>query len=58
MFGAGEREIRKSLQNMHLNSGGKFQGGYLGRDQMIQMMDDFKQGKIHSLFTDFNYRSQ
>ena len=55
LFGAGEREIRKSLQNMHLASRGKFQGGYLGRDQMIQMMSDFKQGKMHSLYTDFNF---
>jgi hypothetical protein len=55
LYGAGEREIRKSLDNMHLATGGKFQGGYLGRDQMIQMMDGFKRGKLHSMYTDFNY---
>lgn len=54
LFGAGERKIRKSLQNMRLASKGKFQGGYLGRTQMIKMMSDFNQGKLHSMFTDFN----
>ncbi|HJZ79919.1 MAG TPA: hypothetical protein VKD91_06230 [Pyrinomonadaceae bacterium] len=54
VYGAGEREIRKSLQNMQLVTRGKFNGGYLGREQMVQMIEDFKQGKLRSMFTDSN----
>jgi hypothetical protein len=48
-FGTGTREIRKSLQNLHLYSRGKFHAGYYGREQLAQMMVDLKRGKIRTL---------
>lgn len=47
-FGADVREVRKSLQNLHLSSRGKFHAGYYGREQIAQMMADFRRGKIRS----------
>lgn len=48
VFGAGERAIRKSLDNLHLASRGRFHAGYYGREQLAQMMIDFREGKIPS----------
>lgn len=48
-FGAGAREIRKSLQNLHLFSRGRFNAGYYGREQLAQMMLDLQRGKIRTL---------